>query len=86
MPALYWGVATNAAPWLWPAADAALLLAFVAFGVAAVGFGLQSGLLLAHGNGPARERLERDGHQATLVYVAAVVTVAILAWLATATG
>jgi hypothetical protein len=86
LAALYRAVAAGVAPWLWPAADAALPLTFVAFGVAALGFGLQSALLLAHGNGPARERHERDGHRAALAYVAAVITVVGLAWFAVATG
>ena len=58
LPAHYRGVAANAAPWLWPVPNAALLLALVAFGVAAVGFGLQSGLAagLRQRTGPGTPR------------------------------
>ena len=83
---LYRAVAARAAPSLWPAGDAALPFAFVSFGVAALGFGLQSSLLLAHGNGPARERLDREGRRAALAYVATAVTVVALAWFAVAAG
>jgi len=86
MPVLYRGGVVRAIPSLWPAQDAALKLAFVAFGLAALGFALQSGLLLVFGNEPAQERLERDGHRAALAYVGAVIACLLLAWLAVAFG
>jgi hypothetical protein len=71
-------------PALWPATDAALQFAFVAFGVVVLMFGFQSGLLLAHGEPAMRVRVRRDGHRVALAYsVVSVVTVG-LTWFAVA--
>jgi hypothetical protein len=86
LPTLYRVVAAVAAPWLWPTTDAALKLSFVAFGVAAVGFVLQTLLLLVHGNDPLRKRVQLVGHRAALAYETVVVTTIALIWFAVATG
>lgn len=85
LPVIYRGLVVRAVPSLWPEQDAALKLAFVAFGLAALGFGVQSGLLLAYGNASIQERLTQGGHRAALAYVGAVVACLLLAWLAVAT-
>ncbi len=84
LPALYRLGAVRLWPALWPATDAALHFAFVAFAVATLMFVLHAGLLLTHGNATARQRLHRDGHRIALAYSAVSVQSVALTWFAVA--
>jgi hypothetical protein len=73
-------------PELWPAANTAIWFAFVAFGVATVGFIHQTGLLLVLRGTGQEQRIRRSGHRFALAYLQVVAITIGLVWFAVATG
>jgi hypothetical protein len=86
LPALYRLLTVRIWPVLWPGANAAIAFAFVAFGVAAVGFIHQTGLLLVQGGTRQEQRLRRAGHRFALAYLQLVAITTGLLWFAVATS
>jgi hypothetical protein len=85
LPALYRLLTVRVWPVLWPATDAAIWFAFVAFGVTSVGFIHQTGLLLVHGGARQEQRIRRYGHRFALAYLQVVAITTGLVWFAVAT-
>jgi len=81
---IYRLVVVRAVPTLWPADNAALTFAIVAFGVTVVGFVMQSGLLVIQGSSLLRTALRRSGHRVMLAYAQTSITVVALTWFAVA--
>ena len=86
LPAIYRLLAVRVWPGLWPAADAVIWFAFVAFFVASVGFIHQTGLLLVHGGARLEQRVRRNGHRFALAYLQMVAIAIGLVWFAVATS
>ena len=84
LAALYRLVVARLWPALWPATDAALQFAFIAFGVAGVMFTLHMGLLAAHGSEKGRWRLQQSAHRIALAYSEAYALAVGLTWFAVA--
>jgi hypothetical protein len=82
LPAVYRFLTVRVWSELWPAADAAIWFAFVAFGVASVGFLHQTGLLLVHGGPSQEQRIRRYGHRFALAYLQVVAITLGLVWFA----
>lgn len=77
-------VAARFLPSLWPASDAALRFAFVAFGLVGVCFAFHSAILVAHGNQPRTRRLADAAHRIALACSATYALVMALIWFAIA--
>ena len=86
LPVIYRLVAARVWPALWPASNAAIWMAFVAFGVEFVGFVHQTALLLFYGGAGLEQRVRRHGHRFALAYVQMVLMAIALIWLAVATS
>jgi hypothetical protein len=85
LPAIYRLLAVRVWPGLWPAADAPIWFAFVAFFVASVGFIHQTGLFLVHGGARLEQRVRQNGHRFALAYLQMVAIAIGLVWFAVAT-
>lgn len=86
LPAIYRLLLADVWPVFWPASNAAISFAFVAFGVASVGFIHQTGLLLVPGGTGQEQRIRRYGYRFALAYLQMVAITAGLVWFAVATS
>ena len=86
LPVLYRLASVHLAPWLWPTDEAIMALTLVVFGMAGVGFALQSSLLVVHDDRKLCAWLLQHGHRVALAYVEATVALVVLVWLAVAYG
>jgi hypothetical protein len=86
LPAIYRLLTIRVWPVLWPAADAAIWFAFVAFGVSFVGFIHQTGLLLVHGGMRQEQQVRLYGHRFALAYAQMVAVTTGLMWFAVTTS
>jgi hypothetical protein len=84
LPVLYRLGAVRVWPTLWPADNAALWLAFVAFAVVSMGFLHQTALIVVHGSARIAQRLRQNGHVIALVYLETVTLAIVLIWFAVA--
>ena len=73
-------------PRLWPATEMPLRFAFVTFAVAAVGFAIQTALLLMHGDTRMRSHLYQNGHRLAMAYLQVTILSVALTWLAVTTS
>ena len=71
-------------PALWPATDAALHFALIAFGVIGLLYLLHLGLLIVHGDAAARPRLLGEAHRIVLACSEVYALVVALLWFAVA--
>jgi hypothetical protein len=85
LAAAYWFVASHGATFLWPQEQTVLRFGYMTFAVAAVGFTLQTGLLLVHGNDDVERWANRYGHLFGIVYLQIVSIAVLLAWFGIAT-
>jgi hypothetical protein len=84
LPALYRLEAVRLAPALWPDADAVLIYAFIALGVAGLLLSIHMSLLLAHGTAGMQTFLRRSGHRVALASSEAYALAVALTWFAVA--
>src|SRR5215217_1203288 len=86
LPAIYRLLTVGVWPMLWPGANVAISFAFVAFGVASIGFIHQTGLLLVHGSSGQERRIRQYGHRFALAYLQLVAITTGLVWSGVATS
>ena len=86
LPAIYRLLTVGVWPMLWPGANVAISFAFVAFGVASIGFIHQTGLLLVHGSSGQERRIRQYGHRFALAYLQLVAITTGLVWFGVATS